>query len=271
MLVEDLGDRDKVGPLLDADLPDYPANNIFAKEEHSILLAPRTPSLQAIAAVDAAIAAVHPPMIRPRLSKCQFTHLYEAFAGTCGAYLCRSLPWWAGFATVATTSSRAHARLLCAMKEREGRRAVVLEMDAPEKEPYAVPAWLMALKGDALRPEIPVLTVMLNAEGPLVPVKKDGSFPAGELHRQGPCAFGMARMYGLQGQKFHEFDAEGDPSFSWWLAVLTEVRFCWWHRECHVKRSAIKSGEVRVRIDNSLWRGASAIPSEPAEALGEID
>lgn len=250
-------------------LGEYVRTHFFTKQYHEVFITPRDAPLAAIQAMQQALAAIHPPMKHPELSEEEFKLFYRAFGGTAGAYLCRGIDWRVGFATLATTSTRGHAKALCKQFEQNGERSVVLEMDVSDCPLYGLPTRLTSLSSD-MHPEERVLEKMVVAARPIKPSMKNGADPHQNKINQAFQALAHACVNSYRGQRYCITDALGNHLLSWVKVAEGQGRYVWWHREAHIARVDIELGRVRICVAPELWRGPHPVLTPQESPWGEI-
>lgn len=214
----------------------------------------------------------HMATSNPRLSESEYCLLFQSLACVLTSYIARGLHNTAeiGVATMATTTTAGHARMLAAQWNGEGSEVEVIEVDIPHAPIFDIPGRLMQLPGQGgMEPELPYLFTLLRYTNPAQVCDAYGQplNPIDDLITHN--AFKDACQEGYQGQRYHQVDQLGDSHFSWRKAFRGQAPYTWWHREAHYLRTCLVSGTARVRLARELKRdGVWLSPQEMA--YGEI-
>lgn len=222
----------------------------------------------------AAIMALRARMAggQPRMTEVQYCLLFQSLACVLTSYICRGLPNTVeiGHASMATTTTAGHARMLAAQWYAEGSEVEVIEIDIPASPIFDIPEQLMQLPGNGdMTQEMPYLYTLLRHTNPALACDVFGDSLSAQEDLVAMNAFKEACQEGFQGMLYHRKDQLGDTWFSWRKAFAAQAPYTWWHREAHFLRQCLVTGQARVRLARSLKRNGVHL-SFPDKAFGEI-
>jgi len=189
--------------------------------------------------------------IPPDCSLVMLCLVWQAFNHVICQYIGRRATWIAKdtlnlklfSAFLSVSISPRHAQLLGAQETEPGSGldAVIIRMMVPALAVHEVPVWLLHFESlDAMEGAlIAIATNLLHCGRGLVSIGNlDGSPVSESLRSRGQSAWDQA------GASHHRVGGPGGLDVG--ELVRQELKYLWWHRECHVPRNLIPSMNMEV-------------------------